>query len=419
MAVGPAGVIVLGAALMTSQPGPGATVGRYAFDKTISRPVLEAYLSRSITMMDLLTGRGSPDDNIRMLRRIGAKFAGRTIYLWGSEHHLPNKLAAAGEIAPKVHAADPEMILQAGVFEIVTTNVGRLDVPAWVFEEFGLEPETRKFRYDAMCFPNGRYRDHWNKGASVPDITRTETKMWFYYLVAGYIDVGCEAVHFGQVALIGAADGAHKHWWELLGRVRKHAGKHARRHMLLCDAHTPSGGPRYERDRLLFDLHSFPLRIEEVPDRPHEGILKMGYLDSIFGRSNGGVTPSGWRCEHLPYIVELDNFETTGRGGQNVGRHWCWGWDEICWFAHQPKDYRNRWLGYAWEWIRKHDANGFLQMPGSRCMASPVVAKDGRKLGWYYANRPSKPTPDGFDQEEAIKVIWDADAKARIGGAKN
>ena len=383
---------------------PDAASAQSNFDGRISRAALGRYLSRSITMMDLLTGRGDVDDNVRMLTRIGAKFAGRTIYCWGGERHLPAKLARARTIAPKVHAADPDMILQAAIFEIVTREVDRLPVPPWVFEAFGAAPERRTFRYEAMCAPDGRYRDKWRQGASVPDITQLETRMWFYYLAAEYIGVGCEAIHFGQVALIGARDPKHEHWWDLLTRVRSHARKHARRKLILCDAHTPRGGPRYRGDRLLFDLHSFPLRIDEVPDRPHEGVLKVGYLDSLFGRSHGGVTPSGWRCDHLPYLVELDNFETTAKPGQNVGAHWIWGWDEICWFANQPEAYRNRWLRYAWAWVRKHDPNGYLQMPGSRTLAAPVG-----DVRWYWANTKSDAVPTGFNQEETIKAIWAGD----------
>jgi len=416
---GQSGIVAfVGLCVMNLGAGSSSASGPYSFDGTISRPVLEAYLARSITMMDLLTGRGDVDDNIRMLKDTGAKFAGRTIYLWGGEQHLPAKLATARTIAPKAHAADPQMILQAAVFEIVTRSVDKLAVPGWVFEAFDLPGEKRTFRYEAMMSAKWRHRDRWSKGASVPDITQRETKMWFYYLAASYIDVGCEAIHFGQVALIGADDPTHEHWWNLLGRVRRYAQRRARRHLVLCDAHTPHGGPRYAADKLLFDLHSFPLRIDEVPDKPHEGVLRMGYLDSLFGRSNGGITPSGWRCEHLPFIVELDNFETTGKGGQNVGAHWIWGWDEICWFAHQPEACRNAWLRYAWTWIRQHDANAFLQMPGSRCLASSVVGEDGKRIGWYFANRPSRTVPSGFNQEGTIKAIWAEDAKTRSGPRK-
>ena len=60
--------------------------------------------------------------------------------------------------------------------------------------------------------------------------------------------------------------------------------------------------------KLLLDFHSFPLRIMEVPDRPQEAMLKVGFSDGIYGRSKGGITFSGWECEHLPYLVEIDNW---------------------------------------------------------------------------------------------------------------
>ena len=149
------------------------------------------------------------------------------------------------------------------------------------------------------------------------------------------------------------------------------------------------------------DFHSFPLRIEEVVGDPQKGVLKVGYLDSIFKRSKGGRTPSGWTCRSLPYIVELDNFGSSGRGGQNIGTHFIWGYDEICWFARQSEQYRNQWLRYAWDWIRETDSNGYLQMPGSRTLADPVDGKN-----WYWANRASDKVATGFNQEETIKQIW-------------
>jgi hypothetical protein len=376
----------------------------FEFDGAISRPVLENYLSRSITMLDLLTGHGDLDDNIRMLKNAGAKFAGRTIYLWGSESRLPKRLAAARQNAPKVHTADPEMILQACVFEIVSKDVEKLSVPAWVFEAFGEPPQERNFRYEAMLYPRGRGHNHWRPGSSIPDISQTETKLWFYFLAVSYIDVGCEAIHFGQAEIMDGNDPEHRHWWELLEKVREHAARHARRHTVICDAHVPSGGMRYG-DRLLFDFHSFPLRIVEVPDRPKQGVLKMSAFDSIYGRSIGGVAPSGWRCEHLPYLVEIDNWGVSGQPGKpHAGSCWVWGYDEISWFAHQDEAYRNQWLRYAWDWVREHDHNGFLQMPGSRILHAPV---DGH--GWYYANTRSVAVPRGFNQEETIKAIWSKD----------
>lgn len=384
-------------------PTPECVAADYRFDGSISRPVLENYLARAITMQDLLTGRGNLDDNIRMLKNIGAKFAGRTVFVWGGESRLPARLDAARRSAPKIHAADPEMILQAAVFEIVSRDVESIAVPRWAFEALGQTPEERHFRYEAMLYPGGRGHDHWGRGESIPDISQPETKLWFYYLAASYIDAGCEAIHFGQAEIMDGNDPDGRHWWDVLQRVRQHAKDHARRHFVLCDAHVPSGGKRHE-ERLLFDFHAFPLRIIDVPEKPQEGVLKVGALDSIYGRSSGGIAPSGWRCEHLPYLVELDNWGVSDRPGQGGLGWWVWGYDEISWFAHQDKAYRDQWLRYAWDWVRTHDPAGFLEMPGARGLAAPVSGRE-----WYRANTPSPAVPDGFGQEEAIKAIWAAD----------
>jgi len=372
----------------------------YRFERTISRPVLENYLSRSITMMDLLARSGELDENLRMLRNVGAKFAGRAVYVWGGERRLPELLGTARENAARVHRADPDMILQAGAFEIVTRDAEQLPVPARVFEALGEKPQERSFRYEDMLYPDGRLRDHWRRGASVPDVSRPETRRWFVYLGMAYIDAGVEAIHFGQVELMGQNDRRHEGWQQVLDAVRRHAAAHARRGLVLCDGHVPGGG--LVRDgRLLLDFHSFPLRIVEVRDRPQEGILRTGAADAIYGRSRGGRAPSGWQCEHLPYLVELDNWSASPHPGQFGVPGFIWGYDEIGWFAHQPEAYRNRWLRYAHDWVRQHDPAGHLQMPGARCLHTPV----GRQ-SWYRANTPSPAAPDGFGQEETIKAIW-------------
>jgi len=375
----------------------------YQFDGRISRAVLENYLSRAITMSAVLHGIGDVDDNIRMTQHIGAKFLGRAIYRWGGEAALDDLLVTAKLIAGKMHRVDPAIVLQAAVFEIVTTQVNQIPVPTRLLEEFNRGPEKRNFRYEAMLYPDGHRVDHWHPGASVPDMSQQETRMWFTYMCERYIDIGIEAIHFGQVEIMDDRDPEHAHWRDMMQRVRQYAHRHARRHMVLCDAHVPGGGIVHG-NKLMFDLHSFPLRIDEVPDRPQQGVLEIGYLDSLFGRSKGGITPSGWKCKSLPYLVELDNFERSGREGQNIGGHWIWGYDEICWFAHQSQEYRNEWLHYAWDWIREHDRNGYLQMPGSRVLAAPAG-----ETGWYWANTKSNAVPSGFGQEETIREIWESD----------
>ncbi len=378
----------------------------YRFDGTISPDVLENYLDRAISVEGLLNGRGDLDDNIRMLKDTGAKFIGRALCLWGGEANLIRNLERAREQIPRVRAADPEMVLQACIFEIVTTQVDRVPVPDWAFAALGQPAETRNFRYADMLYPDGRFKGHWGTGASVPDVSRPETRLWFYYLAASYIDAGIEAIHFGQTELMNRNDRDLAHYSEVLGLIRSYATKHARRHMLLCDSHVPSGGLVRE-GKLLMDFHSFPLRIKEVPERPQEAILEVGFSDGLYGRSKGGTTPSGWSCEHLPYLVEIDNWGASRHPGQaNQGGIWVWGYDEITWFAHQPESYRADWLRYARDWVHKTDPNGHLQMPGSRTMRSPT---DGKR--WYYANRPGPAVPDGLGDEVAIRALWAEDAK--------
>jgi hypothetical protein len=387
-------------ALAADQPSaPGPSPDR--FDKTISRKVLETYLARAITMEGLLNSRGVLGDNIRMLKSLGAKFLGRSLCLWGGEANLLRNLERAKQQAPQVHAADPDMILQACIFEIVTTQVEQVPVPDWAFAALAQPVEKRNFRYTDMLYPDGRFKDHWRAGQSVPDVSRPETKLWFYFLGVSFLDVGCEAIHLGQTELMNRNDRNLEHYAHVLAVIRAYAAQHARRHLVLLDSHVPSGG--LVRDgQLLMDFHSFPLRIKEVPDKPQDAILELGFSDGIYRRSKGGRTFSGWACEHLPYLVEIDNWGVSKQPGQaKAGGIWIWGYDEITWFAHQSREYRADWLRYAWNWVRRTDANGFLQMPGSRTLVSPL---DRRR--WYYANDPSAAVPDGCGDEEAIRAIW-------------
>jgi hypothetical protein len=408
------GLIATGVLPQTQAAQSTAQPRDYRFDATISREVLENYLSRSISMEGLLNGRGDLDDNIRMLKSTGAKFIGRSLCLWGGEGNLIRNLERAKEQVPRVHLADPEMILQGCIFEIVTSRVEQVPVPDWAFTALGQPVEKRNFRYADMLYADGRRRDHWGRGSSVPDVSRPETKLWFYFLAASFIDAGIEAIHFGQVELMNGNDRDLAHYSQVLALIRAYAGKHARRHMMLCDAHVPRGG--FVRDgRLLLDFHSFPLRIMEVADRPQEAILKVGFSDGLYNRSRGGVTFSGWTCEHLPYLVEIDNWGVSRQPGKaKAGGIWVWGYDEITWFAHQSKEYRRDWLRYAWDWVRRTDSNGHLQMPGSRTMRSPVDHK-----GWYYANSPSMAVPDGLGDEDAIRAIWAGDVAVQRTGAES
>lgn len=384
----------------------------YHFDENgPSREVLENYLDRSITMVYLLMPdkpEGNRiysfhDDDLRMVKNLGAKFVGRSIYRWGGEALLnqPEFWDKARSLVNQLHAFDSDIIFQGCLFEIVTEEVNKVKIPQWAFEAYNLPVESRNFRYEAMLNKDGKRVDHWHRGSSVPDISRVETQLWFYFLACSYMQIGCEAFHLGQIELIGMNDPHRTAWSALIHKIRDYARTHARRHWVLLDAHTPYGGMVKEGVSLL-DFNSFPLRIKEIPEKPYESQLEVNHLDALYNKSEGCLSPSGWACDHLPYLVEFDNY---GRGqSPNVAdttSHFVWGWDEISWFAQQPEPYRNRWLTYAHQWIKQTDRNGHLEMPGCRMISCPNQTE-----GSYRANTQSAACPLGYSQEETIKSLW-------------
>lgn len=373
--------------------------GKYTFDGTISREVLENYLARSLHMLALADSKQF-DEDLRLIKNVGAKHIGRVAAIWWSgdvtvdiEAHFAN----AKQAAARLHQLDPELMLQAGIFETVSKGINAIPVPAWVFAEFGQQPEARNFRFERMS-----YDDAWpghGHGCMPPDLSKLEARMWFYYCGRRYIDCGYENIHVGMIAQMDRQDPKHVNWFETLGRLRRYAAQHARRHLVLFDAQLRG---IVQDGKLLLDYHNMVLRPKDVIGSPEHCVLELGYGDTIWGRSAGGITPSGWACDHLPYQAEIDNGYSPGKAGQNVGFPYAWGMIEIDWFARQPEQYRNEWLRYAWNWIRQNDPNGYLQMQGRKCL-NP---QDVRGAKWYYANTLSAACPTGFNQEETIKAIW-------------
>jgi hypothetical protein len=169
--------------------------GGFHFDRTISRPVLENFLSRSICIEGMLNARGPLMDDICMITNCGAKYIARALCLWGAENNFLANIERAKKEAPQVLAADPEIVLEGCVFETVGPKVSQIAIPEWVLKDLGQPVAQRNFRYEDMIYPPGQRRRIGN--AQVPDESRMETQLWFYYQAASYIDVGCEGIHFG------------------------------------------------------------------------------------------------------------------------------------------------------------------------------------------------------------------------------
>ena len=410
-------LLILGLNACTGGSGDFNKNSKYYFNGSISREVLENYLDRSVTAGNFLVPGDAGQykfpyrwDDVRMLKNIGAKFIGRALYRWGNESDFgdPIFFTYAKSYIDELHAYDPEIIFQGCIFESISNDVNNLTIPAWVFEAFNLPVENRNFRAAEMIkrIDSDAPRA---MGGRCPMVHNLETKLWFYYVAKSFIDIGIEAFHLGQVELIGRDDPDKTHYKEILDMIRDYAKKHARRHYVLLDGHTPKHG--FIKDGVsLLDFNSFPLRIKEVADKPTEGCLEVGNSDGLFQKSLGAIAPSGWVAESMPYLVEFDNFGVRRNPPLGVANDdiYCWGYDDITWFAVQTEEYRNKWLWYAFDWIRETDPNGHLQMCVIRMIYGPTA---NETLGSYFANTRSLACPVGFSQEETIKEIWNTRLK--------
>ena len=230
----------------------------YTFDGNISREVLENYLSRAVTAAGLYNSKTLEDD-LRAIRDLGVKFLGRASGIWYMMEDDEEHFQKSAALADMVHRMDPEIILQSCIFEWIVERMEDVKIPAYVFEAFGLAPEDRNFSLQAALFESPEDfrspRDDRRKNGGLPDLNRLEAQMWFYYRATRYIDCGYEALHMGQVHLYTANDKGFVKTARLFEMIREYAGRHARRHKVLLDAHTHGINIR---GKLLFDYHAMP-----------------------------------------------------------------------------------------------------------------------------------------------------------------
>ncbi len=389
---------------------------RYEFRGRVSKEVLCRYLARAVTVSldsEDIAPTADTSHIESFILNTGAKYICRAATCWSPQLWDYTTRDWQKRLIDRVHERDPYVVFEACVFECISTKIDQIPVPAEVFEAFGMPVEERSFSFEAMCFPDGSYRNMWGENTAVPDITQQETMLFFYHRAAQYIDLGYEGLHMGQVHLIGRNDKGWERWTALLAMIRKYAEEHARRGFVFLNAHTH--GIIGADGVLLFDFHMYPSRPMAVgtrahfptEDDPQQAEFKSGHSDSIYGKSRGGRTYSGWECRTLPYLVELDNFgcDTENLHVPRPADMRVWGMDEITWYALQPRSYRARFLKYAYNWVMNQaQGDGYFAMPGQRC--AYIYDETGKVTARrYYAYDPRNYAA-GWGDEAIIKEIW-------------
>lgn len=383
----------------------------YTFDGYIRKEVLENYLSRAATAAFWIHTETLEDD-LRAIKNLGIKFLGRASGIWEPEASDEEHFKRSRYIAGRAHEADPDIILQACVFEIVYKYEENYKIPAYVFKAFGLPVEDRGFCFEKMCFPD-KPRAYYFGESAIPDITQLETRLWFYYRATEYIDAGYEALHLGQIHLYTANDKGFKEMWKLVEMIRSYAREHARRHYVLLDAH--SHGISKE-GKLLLDYHAMPFTRVPLSDRVGEKLVLVRE-----GFSEGGISPSGWYADAMPYLMEYDNWG--GKVIENFSDYtyeerayldW-WGYDQIGWFANQDEEGQRHFLEYTYKWTAINNVNAYFEIPFRRSLdaaAVEVIRKDNGSTAlqnFYQINTKSRECPMGFNQEETIKRLWNTE----------
>ena len=455
----------------------------YYFNNSISRSTLNKYLERSASLCGSVGGVSvdpsylSQDfaEDLEMIQNLEPKFITKVAGSWWAGLDNEGEFERAKDIACQMHTVDPYVILQASILENIDENLGNweIEVPLYVLEKFNQpipEPdEKRYFEVSKMAYDDwnsfGNHR--WPHGCElndltgyVPDISKVETRMWFYYRATKYIEAGYESISFGDIKITNDADPFNLYWWDLLSNVREYAANGisgndslsgARRGIVLLSAGYSGlhcnkndldlndapyllngnlSNPQ-QTDQLLFDLLDTYLMPDEefkvqnvnsIFDNYDRTCILNRSLCALYTNAFGGNTPLSWGWSYseshpIPYIVEFDlggnaneevqglktdeEYDLTNKTSLDF-LTWGWGGESI-WFQVQSEHYRNYILQYMYYRVHELDQNAFCVIPF-------------RRYGGYIGSDPWPGTlwraNNGYgNQENVIKWIWNTSCK--------
>ncbi len=366
----------------------------FTFNGKISESVLNNYLARAITYT--ITG-DNKQDAARAILNVGAKYVCRTVADWYPSTTHEANLSEYTAIMDQIHAIDPDVIFEACIFETCGPEMNNIKIPTHVLKAFGEKEEERYFNYKRMLYVDGQANAQWNSTHGVPDITRVETQMFFYYRACLYIDNGFEALHLGQTGFMGQNDPNRKAWTKVIHKIRDYAETNARRKYVIIDCHYPGQNFVGTDGVMLADFNMWPVRLVAANSSsnasPQKCVLDRK-ADTPYNKTVSGRSPSGWTTSNYPFLLEFDNYDPESG-------HAVYVYDEISWIASQPDSYRRSFFTDIRKMVQDIDKSGHVALPGSRTTSS---AKD---FSWYNMNNKNY-CNNGFSDEDAIIAAFKA-----------
>jgi hypothetical protein len=357
--------------------------------------MLDRYLSRSM-MLALFTdhvGRPGYPDQMQMIRKLKPAYLSRIAGSWG----LPEtEMLPGGKLYVKTMKIIQDVyqmyredgvaqpMIEAGIFEAITSDVNNIPIPKWVIAEFADEvdaqdikySETRPLHFNADSMRNGKH-PNWSEQTWVPDINRIHTRMWFYYLSSIFVDMGCNSLHMGWFDLITEHDSLYLKTNRLFKKIRDYAKR--KNSFVIFNADVDRAIYVGDTQHLLLDFLSTPIRPEATlnsfqntpcENQPMTELNIARYNPGIM-KKQGGITHDGDTLKTLPVLFNLDWYGVSYKGkqpgqmGMGSGGWAPWAVNESAWFFSLSNECQAYWLRNTAVAIKNNLVDrGYVKVPG-------------------------------------------------------
>lgn len=438
-------------------PGYNQCIGHpndpYYFCGSISQNTIHLYLQKAASYGYVTEGIINEEmfnDEIGMLQYTNPKWLGRVAGEWQAGENDYQEFSNAVYVANRIHnEVDSSIILQAAIYEhidkrISNTSDWRIMIPDSIFTIFcntEYPGYTGYFEFNNIVY----------EGTEIPDMSKPETQMWFYYRAIQYINAGYESLHMGQFQIMNNRDSLNSGWYKMLTEIRNYAKNYARRKIVLIDCHFVSSQCqdlyfglndvpylcKYKMlgdktiisptDTLLFDFISFTLLPDEFLEPVKElsnfydgydRLCLINYKDcTLLNKTYVGLEPQQFNNQiTLPMLVEMDNggtniydcegFKTDETYSCNTDmdatletpEYLTWGFGgESVWYSLQSPGYKHYFSWYAYDLIPTLNENCHVRLN----LRMPITYSQAPWPGIIYSA-----IQDNESDAKMIEWIW-------------